>query len=102
MTRLKQRLLLLLTILSIGAGVVMLWFAIGGALARAQHVPSLFLAAAVLNAITLLWYLRLIQTSSDLTADQKNIWTIGVFLGLGVGQLLYFARHVNRNGSSSK
>ena len=96
MTSFKRGALLTLTIASLVAGAVMLWFAFGGGLDRATGVPSIFLAAAVVNAIALLWYLRLIRTSEYLTSEQKNMWTIGVFLGLGIGQVIYFARHVSR------
>lgn len=97
MTSLKRSTLLALTIASLIAGAVMLWFAFGGGLDRATGVPRLFLVAAVVNAIALLCYLRLIRTSERLTAEQKNLWTIGVFLGLGIGQVIYFARHVSRD-----
>jgi hypothetical protein len=95
MTSFKRGLLLALTIASIAAGAVMLWFAFAGGLARATGVPTSFLVSVVVNGIALLCYIRLIQTSRDLSPEQKNMWTIGVFVGLGIGQVIYFARHIH-------
>ena len=98
MTSFKRGALLVLTIASIVADAVIVWYAFGG-LSDASGVPPMFLAAGLVNAIAFLWYLRLIQQSEYLTAEQKNMWTIGLFFGLGIGQAIYFVRHVNREGS---
>jgi Na+/melibiose symporter-like transporter len=97
MTSFKRSAFLFLTTASILADAVIAWYAFAG-LAEASGVPPMFLAAGLVNAIAFLCYLRLVQKSEHLTTEQKNMWTIGLFFGLGVAQAIYFARYVNREG----
>jgi zinc transporter ZupT len=53
----------------------------------------LFVGSAIFNGVALLIFLREIFSNAQLTTGQKNLWSIAVFVALGLGQLAYVLRH---------
>ena len=93
MTRNKYVGLLFLTLVNLAGCAVML-----GLVLSERHIHStiggqVFLLTTVLNAVTLLIFVRLIRLNRNLPESSRNLWTIIVFVGLAAGQLAYLVRH---------
>ena len=94
MSRNKYAGLLLLTVTNLAGCAVMIGLVVTENHAHSAIGGQVFLLMAVLNAITLLVFIRLIRLNGDLTESGKNFWTIVVFVALAAGQLAYLLRHV--------
>lgn len=94
MTSTSKKFLLLITLINVIGSVMSIFLIFSD---RFGESP-IFVPLAILNGIVLLVYVRLIRLNDNLTRQQQELWTIVVFVGLGIGQLAYFMRH--RSASS--